>query len=205
MVILVVVVVCVHIATTIVVISLSMVKKDIVVILFVFFLVFLSNYVGFSNSLKRQRDIQRILDIGKIESGLRSYRSEYGAYPLSTDDGRILACPGPNTKYVTDETGKPVVTTFKKSKLKNLIPCEWGKDSLWDATDINYPAYIDGLPKDPMGEKGYKYIYRSDGNGFEIYGHLELREHKEFDNLILKKNIDCGKVTCNFGREIVVK
>jgi len=180
-------------------------KKDIVILFCIFLLVLISNFVGFTTSLKRQRDIQRILDIGKIESGLNKYKIEYGEYPLSDNEGQMLACPGPKTGVELDETGKPKASLFKKPKMVNLIPCVWGKDSLLDASDINYPAYIDKLPADPLQDKGYKYVYKSNGKGYEILGHLELREHKEFDKLILNMKILCGKPYCNFGREIVVK
>lgn len=179
--------------------------KEILIVVSVFAFVLVANFIGFNTSLKRQRDIQRILDIGKIESGLKLYKEDFGEYPLSSDDGRIMACPGPETGVEMDETGKPKASLFKKPKLVGLIPCQWGKDSLLDASDINYPPYIDGIPTDPLQNKGLIYLYKSGGQGYQLLAHLELKEHKEFDILILRRKVKCGKEYCNFGREVVVK
>lgn len=169
-----------------------------IIIIFVFTL--LANYWGFKTSFMRERDIQRVLDMGSIESGLIKYFSEYGEYPLSNSEGQIVACLGPKTG-VKEEANVPVVNPgYKKPILVNLIPCTWGVDSLWDASDINYPAYISKLPSDPLSQKGIQYQYFSDGKTFRIYSHLELKSTTGYDENIILKKINCGKKICNFGR-----
>lgn len=176
-------------------------KSDIAKILIVFALVFLANYWGFVSAFKRERDNRRILNIGDLETGLKRYYSEFGYYPASDGEGRIVACRGPYTNF--EKTAEGVVVAkpgFDKAKLINLVPCQWGKDALLDAMDVNYPAYINTIPEDPRSAKGFSYKYISDGVSFRILASLELKESDNYSKKIKKEKIKCGVKYCNFER-----
>jgi hypothetical protein len=179
--------------------------KDILVIFFIFLLVFLANLQGFITSLKRERDTQRILDLGNLEKGLEKYKEDFGFYPLSSDDHHIVACVGLDTKIATDKNGMALTTSFRKPKYVGLVACRWGQDPLGDALDLSYPAYLGTIPADPHINKGDTYFYVSDGTTYSIFASLELRGEKDFSKTILKKKIKCGKRYCNFGRGNIVE
>ena len=172
--------------------------KKIIFYLSPFLLVALANFLGFRTSYKRMRDMQRTLDLGKIESGLLSYKSEFGYYPASDKKGRMVACPGEGTGYEKDLNGDFIILGNKKPKLKGLVPCEFGRDSLLDAVDVNYPAYIDKIPTDPQKELVYFYI--SDEKSFSIYAHYELKAAEEYSKGVRKEKIYCGQAICNAKR-----
>jgi hypothetical protein len=156
-------------------------------------------------SLKRERDTKRILDLGNIESGLEKYRAEFGFYPLSSEKGLMVACNGPKTTIAKDKSGGPIVLTSKKPVYVNLVECDWGKDPLGDALDLNYPAYLSVLPQDPLNNQGVTYLYKSDGKSYLLLASLELKEEKDFNKVILTKKIMCGTKYCNFGRGNIVE
>ena len=180
-------------------------NKNFLIVFLVFLVVLFANYIGFTASLKRERDSRRILDLGSIEVSLKKYIEEFGSYPLSSDDGLMVACHGSNTGVAVDKNGNAIPSTFKKSHYVNLVECGWGKDPLGDAMDLNYPPYLSPLPADPLQKKGMSYLYTSDGNTYTILATLELKEEKDFDKKILSKKIKCGKKYCNFGRGNIVE
>lgn len=176
------------------------IKPYIIQITVVLLLILIANYMGYKTALKRQRDIQRVLDIGYLQQALIAYKADFGHYPLSSEGGKIIACRGIDTKPERDSRGNVVNNGFKKANILNLVPCQWGEDALLDALDLNYPAYLSLIPKDPAADRGFTYVYRSDGNGFVLLAHLELTEQKDYSKTVLEKKITCGSYYCNMMR-----
>ena len=171
-------------------------KSGIWAILVILLFIFLMNFVNFKISERKARDNQRNLDVSAIAMGLESYQADYGFYPQNSPDGKIIACKGPDTRRE-----KPFeIPVNKKPKLINLVPCEWGKDSLMDVTDDNYPHYLSLIPKDPQQSLGANYRYISNSSKFQIFGAFEGKDLREYDKLILKRNVECGIRICNFGK-----
>ena len=142
---------------------------------------------NFIVSLRRARDAQRKADIGSIHDSLLKYQADFGHFPLSVN-GKIAAC-------------EPV--TFAESggiKSPVFSPCEFGKDSLRDVSDLSYPAYMSLIPNDPQKDKGYSYLYVSNGSRFQIYGTLEGKGEDEYDESIIKRGLSCSEKICNFGK-----
>jgi len=128
-------------------------------------------------SLRKSRDAQRKNDIRSIYDSLNVYKEDFGLFPLSSTDGKIIACE--SGKF--DKEGKPI-----------LLPCEWGKDGI--------PPYLNLLPIDPKWSEGYSYYYVSTGYHYQVYASLESDKEDEFDPAILARNLPCGTKICNFGR-----
>ena len=148
--------------------------KAVLIILSFILLISVPNYI---TSLRKARDTQRKNDLGALLGALDRYASDFREFPLSRD-GKILAC----------------------GDFENPVPCEWGKDSLRDTSDPDYPPYMELLPQDPHYKNGAYYVYLSNGNRFQIYGALEGSREDEYDEDIIARNISCGVKTCNFGR-----
>lgn len=166
----------------------------------IFLLLILASVYSFRQSYKRERDVQRNLDVSAIAAGVRLYRSDYRVYPGSMD-GMIAACRGEETRVVRDEIGSTVFREgAKKPVLENLVPCPWGESALLDINDINYPQYLSRIPDDPKQNNGFSYLYLSNGQDFQIYGSFEARVRMEYDPEIKKLGLLCGKKICNFGK-----
>lgn len=74
---------------------------------------------------------------------------------------------------------------------ENLSVCEWGRDTL---------NKVGTLPEDPLAPpKHYKYLYLSDTRNFQLFAHLEQMSDDEYNEGVVKRNLDCGGVVCNFG------
>lgn len=153
----------------------------ILVILAVLVLVSLNN---FKVSLRRARDSQRKDDLGSLQNALARYNDDFGSFPLSSPEGKILACA-------------PV---SRRGKTVNFSPCDWGKDGLTDLSDPNFPAYLKVLPIDPQSVSGLTYVYLSDGKRFQIYASLEGADENEYNLKILARSMPCGARLCNFGK-----
>lgn len=153
--------------------------------------------VSFSNfrvSLRRARDAQRKADIGSIYSSLNEFQSDFGSFPLSKD-GKIAFCLPVAKKEQIDEIKRSIsISDFDYSV------CEWGKDAIKDLSDTTYPAYLAVIPRDPHYSKGVAYYYLSNGNRYQIYGALESKDEDEYDEAIVKRNLPCGDLICNFGK-----
>ena len=175
-------------------------KLQIRALLIILVLIILANLAGFRASFQRERNIQRVLDLGALQVGLAKYKGEFGFYPASSSDGKIVACWGPYTDYEKDNDGKRTETAFRKNKLINLADCEWGKDALLDVMDINYPAYLSVIPADPQADKGMSYLYYSNGEDYQLFASFENKEPGEYSSEIAKRKLNCGKRYCNFGR-----
>jgi hypothetical protein len=164
----------------------------------IFALLIIFSYINYLVSLRKERDFQRKLDIATIAKGVESYALDYGSYPLSSDDGKIIACKGADTDYLRNEKGDVVKYSSNKAPLVNLVPCNWGKDSLRDVLDVNYPNYISTIPKDPHQEMGASYVYFSDGEGYYVFGSYEGKSEIEYSSEVKDLNVACGVRICNF-------
>jgi general secretion pathway protein G len=131
---------------------------------------------GFRSSQRRSRDAARKSDLKQISSALEMYYSDHGTYPASYE-GKIKACPSLPTPSV----------------------CSWGGDEMTDGKTI----YFKSLPADPAGGS---YYYRTllDGQGYQLYAHLENLEDQNCVNSgctgdgLPTGSSDCGGV-CNFS------
>ena len=163
-------------------------KEELLVVGFILLMIVAVSIPNFATSIKRSRDSQRKNDLGNLKNGLASFQNELASYPLSSFDGRILAC---------DSVEKQ---TPKGESLIEYGPCDWGKDALKDELDRTYPAYIKTLPQDPKWEEGASYLYLSNGARFQVYAHLEVESDEEYDPKIVARALACGDKICNFGK-----
>lgn len=166
-------------------------KKEILAILIILLGIGLASYYNFLLSLRRARDAQRKDDLGGIATALAKYNQDFGSYPTSSFDGKIVACKDPNEKLKKDSKGRFIV---------NFIPCEWGKDSLRDVTDPNFLPYLKVIPQDVDKDKGASYRYFSNGRRFQLYAFLEGKDEDEYSLAVEKRGISCGTRICNFGK-----
>lgn len=161
-------------------------RKELLAVVLIFSAIILASLSNFKVSLRRARDVQRKSDIRSVSDALVKYSEDFGPFPLS-EDGKIVACRGPETKI--DEKGR----------ITGQVSCEWGRDGLADISDPAYPPYQDRLPQDPLFEKGYRYLYLSNGKRFQLYASLEGTDEPEYDQKIIARNLSCGSQICNFG------
>lgn len=177
-----------------------MIKESLRVFL-VFLLVLVVSFYGFSEAKKRERDVKRNADISLVAQALEAYRQAFGYYPEVSDDGRIIACAGEDTKVLKDQNGLGVREPGAvRDKLVNLVPCDWGKDALRDALDGNYPAFLEIIPQDPLSDKGYSYRYEFKDGKYYVYVSYETRRMPDYNKNILLQKIKCGIVFCNAAR-----
>jgi type II secretory pathway pseudopilin PulG len=144
---------------------------------------------NFSISLQRARDAQRKNDMGVLYDAIVSYQRNMQTFPLSTTDGKIIGCSGPDTKY--DAVSKMWV---------NLRICEWGIDGLTDLNNPSSTPIIQTLPNDSKYKDGFAYLYISNGRRFQIYTALERKDQDEYNPVIEKLGLKCGSHICNFGK-----
>src|SRR3990172_2323746 len=123
--------------------------KDLVIICSTLLVILILTILNQRVALRRSRDFQRKDDLGNLSLALIRYREDFGFYPPSSTDGRIIAC------------GKQSEVSFEKSDIsdKEVLakmletiyrPCSWGQDSLRDISDLTYPAYLETIPGDPQ-------------------------------------------------------
>lgn len=155
-------------------------KSESKVVIFIFIILFLVTGFNMTISLRKGRDNTRKNDLSVLQKALDSFQSKYKMFPPSID-GKIGGCFGPDT-VIDPKTDRPI----------NLIACEWGKDSFEN---------ISILPRDPNYEKGRSYLYLSDTEKYQIYISLEGKKEAEYTESIVSKNLQCGEVLCNYGRE----
>ncbi len=146
---------------------------------------------NFVASIRRARDQVRRDDMGAIQTGLSEYINDFGSFPVGSPNGRIMACKDPGDKVEVDAKGRLIV---------NLIPCEWGRDSILDLTPDSRKVYLDKIPGDPDTKKGVNYVYFSDGKRYQIFSSFEVEGQAEIDPRITARNISCGERICNVGR-----
>ncbi len=146
---------------------------------------------NFIASIKRARDQVRRDDMAALEGAMAEYLKDFGSLPVSSPDGKIMACKKPGDAVEIDSKGRLLV---------NLIPCEWGRDSIVDLTPGSAKVYLDKIPQDPDTKKGVAYVYLSDGKRYQIFTSFEVKAQAEYDPKIVIRNISCGTRICNVGR-----
>lgn len=155
--------------------------------------------INFRNALRLGRDADRKTALGEVHNALNQYQNDFGFFPPSSPDGKIVACRKEGVDY---EKGFIESTTKNRAEFLAEIfaPCEWGKDSLADVTDPGYPSYISPLPQAPYAKKGEGFFYASNTGIFQLYGALEGKSEDEYDEGIEALGIPCGERICNFGK-----
>lgn len=166
-------------------------KEELFSVLLIFAVLISVSVPNFVSSLRRARNQTRKDDMGMLSKVVDKYKSDFGSYPLSTDDGRFLACLKPGSKVEVAKDGRLIA---------DLIPCEWGKDALIDLTPGSTKVYVQQLPADPHADEGVSYLYYSDGSRFQIFAALEGTDDAEYDTSIINRQLSCGGSTCNLGR-----
>lgn len=129
--------------------------------------------------------------MGALQAGLMEYFSDFGEFPISSPDGKIMGCKAPGAEVQIDSKGRLIV---------DLTPCTWGQDPLVDLTPGGGKKYLNPIPQDPDGSKGVSYAYFSDGQRFQIFTSFEISTQAEVDPKIISRNISCGSKICNVGR-----
>jgi type II secretory pathway pseudopilin PulG len=174
-------------------------QESIVVSLILTFIVSLT-LLNLRISLRRARDVQRRVDLGTLYNALNDYQRDFGFYPPSNDDGRIVACKADNFDEVVEKL-KNSSELDLDLYFTGLRPCDWGKDSFSDILGENQDDYISLLPRDPQATKGFRYYYISNLRRFQVYAYLEGETTEVgYSSDIVIRNIDCGSSVCNFGR-----
>jgi type II secretory pathway pseudopilin PulG len=163
-------------------------KKETLAVGLILLVIALVSIPNFAVSIQKARDAQRKNDLGNLKNGLASFQNDLGSYPISSSDGKIMACDPVEKK---DSKGKTFI---------EYGPCEWGRDALADELEPAYPAYVSIIPQDPKFEEGASFLYISNGSRFQVYAHLELDSDDEYDHKIAARGLSCGNKTCNFGR-----
>ena len=162
--------------------------------------IFVMSFYNFGLSLKRERDVQRGVDLGYLYDRLNEYQTDFGFYPPSDENGKIIACKGENFEEVINSL-KDAEQFDLDAYFKGLEPCEWGVDSFSDILEDNGKVYIPLLPRDPKAKIGRRYFYISNTRRFQIYSYLEGNEDQTgYDGKIVARNLNCGGVICSFGR-----
>jgi len=167
----------------------SFTKHELFSLLSIFLILIAVSWPNFSLSLRRARDQIRRDDIGNIQGSIDSFYSDYGVYPDSTEDGKIVVCTDGGTHLDSSGSTSP-----------NLIPCLWGKDSWINLTPGVSKTYMKVLPGDPHLSKGVTYLYFSDGSRYQLFGSLEGADEPGYDPKIHERGVKCGNRVCNIGR-----
>lgn len=144
---------------------------------------------NFSVSIRKGRDAQRTADLVFLRNKLEEYQSEIGYFPSAGRDGTILACKGEGT-----------VVNLEFKRLENPASCRWGEDGLINYFSETPKTIMENLPLDPQNDKGIIYVYRSNGNRFQLYGSLEGKNEAEYNSEIENLEINCGNRICNLGK-----
>jgi type II secretory pathway pseudopilin PulG len=175
-------------------------RESLGIILILLFIFSLSTYNYFL-SLRRARDTQRRDDLTALAGALESYYNDFDRYPLSTSDGKLIAClpEGWTSEDMKDLLGGQPIK-YRDRMFANLAPCKWGKSSLADVSDDSKELYLSIIPHDSRASDGFSYQYFSTGKHFQIYGAFEGKSNLEYSEAVVNMNISCGVKTCNFGK-----
>jgi len=177
-------------------------RNEVVGIFLIFAVLLTFSYINFGISLRRSRDATRRGDLGTIYNSLESFFSDYGFFPPSNSEGKIVACKASNFDAVIAEVAK--LDQFNMELfISGLAPCDWGWDGLHDFNDGE--VYLATLPTDPKHQEGLRYFYISNGRRYQIYAALEGgNDEQGYNEAIIKRNLNCGVAVCNFGRSFSV-
>jgi len=166
-------------------------KNELIGLLAIFLILIVISAPNFLLSLRRARDQVRRDDMGAFQHAMDEYHADFGEFPKSSPDGKLVACKSPNDKAEIDKNGRVLV---------NLVPCEWGYDSLVDLTPGSNKVYLKVIPGDPQAKNKIQYTYSSDGGRYQILASLEGSDEPEYDLKIAKRGVLCGMRVCNIGR-----
>lgn len=166
-------------------------KEELIGVSIIFFLLLIITIPNFVLSIRRSRDQNRRDDIGGLSHGLEEYYADFGVFPKSNAQGEMIACAKPGDKILVDEKGRLIA---------DIVPCVWGRDALVDLTPGSNKVYIKALPVDPKHDKGFKYIYLSDGYRYQVLSALESADEASYDATIFARKIMCGTRVCNMGK-----
>ena len=156
-------------------------RKELFVVSLILFFIGFATYANLRISLRRSRDIQRREDLWRIHDALISFQTDTYSFPPS-QDGKIVACLAG-----VDSEGVPQARA-----------CDWHMDSFPNI--FSGAVYLEHFPADPKHNDGARYYYISNGRHFQVYGALEGQEEDEYSSAVIKRNIMCGNIPCNFGR-----
>ena len=162
-------------------------KPEIISIALIFLILIVISWPNFSSSLRRARDQVRRDDIGNIQTAITDYYTDYGIYPASTSDGRMVVCKGP---VISGKT--------------TLVACNWGKDPWVSLTPGTNKTYVHTLPGDPNQPQGVNYAYFSDGSRYQLLASFEGKDEPEYDSKLVARGVMCGTRVCNVGRAVSV-
>lgn len=174
-------------------------KKETLGIVVILTLIFVASLYNFRISLRRARDAQRKADLGQIANAAGAFQNDFGFYPPSLD-GKIVACKKDGVDNYSEYKDSLSSNSNEIDLFEIYAPCEWGKDSLSDIFDPEYPPYVETLPQDPHSSTGGHYTYISSGNRFQLYAGLEGKDEDDAQSKIAERNISCGIRICDFGR-----
>jgi len=153
-------------------------------------------------SLSRARNAERKESLGHIRNALETYLVDYGFFPPSTEDGKILACEKDGVDYESIVKMNKKLIDLEIDYNDIFRGCEWGEDPLGDVFDKDYPPYLETLPIDPFHEKGVSFYYQSSGRRYQVYAALEGKNEELGQEEIEKRSLPCGNKICNFGRAL---
>ncbi|MFH1970890.1 MAG: hypothetical protein ABIJ05_00700 [Patescibacteria group bacterium] len=164
-------------------------KSELKIVGSILFIIFVISFFNFRISNRRARDNQRKNDLGTLQSALDTYNQSMGTFPLSSSDGKIVACMGSDTYF-----DKEIQTWI------NVKVCEWGKDKLQTLSDHDGVVFMDPIPSDPKNLDGISFLYLSNGKRYQLFTYLEGTDEAEFNSIIQARNLSCGNQICNYGR-----
>lgn len=174
-------------------------KEEKIAITLILSAIIVVSFGNFRISIRRARDAQRRADLGDISKALGEFHRDFGFFPPS-ENGKIKACKSQEFDNKIEEL-KLEKELVLESYFAILFPCEWGKDSLRDLTDLTYSAYLETIPGDPAQEENIYYLYLSSNNHYQLYAYLEGEDEEiGYDEGIVKRYLMCGNQICNFGK-----
>jgi type II secretory pathway pseudopilin PulG len=166
-------------------------KSETISLIIIFLVLVAVSWPNFALSLKRSRDQTRRDDIGNVQAAIDAYYADYGVFPLSTTEGKMIVCKDPNSTPAPDSNGNFTV---------KLTRCSWGHDTWINLTPGINKVYMSTIPGDPNLSKGTSYDYFSDGSRYQLFGALEGLDEPGYDAKLAARGVMCGNRSCNFGR-----
>lgn len=132
---------------------------------------------AFRTPQMKGRDAKRKGDLKELANALELFINDYGMYPSSSPDGKILGCPYPD----------------------DVAGCEWGAGEFADGKTIYYKV----MPNDPSKNGDYVYVVPDSANSkYMIFTRLENSEDKdciEGDCTGAVTGRNCGSGLCNYA------
>jgi len=115
----------------------------------------------YRNSQKKARDAQRQSDLSNIARALEMYYNDNGTYPLSSDEGKIMAVVDAGEDATEVNWGSAFLEEYELDE------------------DVQSIIYMKLLPRDP--ESSYSYCYDStNGTKYALYSMLENENSNKY-------------------------